>query len=167
MKRLFIDMDGTVAQFYESKRCLEEMGEEGFFKNLKSYKRMVAAIKRFAKKHPEVKLCILSAFPLNHLTAEREKGEWVDEHMPFIPAENRIFLAVGKSKADVVGEITKDDYLLDDYTKNLEDWTSNGGTGIKVRNEINCQNGTWRGNRVSCYDAPEGIFVDLEEIIFG
>lgn len=163
-KRLFIDMDGTVAQFYESQKCLEEMWSKGYFRNLKPYKRMVAALKRFIKKHPDVETFILSAYvsPLS----EAEKVEWLDELFP-IPAENRILIPAGVNKAEVVGEITENDFLLDDYTKNLLDWTAAGGTGIKVRNELNCKNGTWKGHRVSCYDAPDGILVDLEEIIFG
>ena len=168
-KRLFVDMDGTVAQFYESKRCLEEMREDGFFRNLKTYKRMVAALKKFMKKHHDVDVFILSACISEQCI--KEKHEWLDKYLPEIPLENRIFLMVGENKADAVRkiaeEIAKNDYLLDDYTNNLEAWVAANGTGIKVRNEINCKNGTWRGSRVSCYDAPDGIIADLEDIIFG
>ena len=33
--RIFVDMDGTVARFYEADDCLERMYEVGFFANLR------------------------------------------------------------------------------------------------------------------------------------
>lgn len=164
MKRLFIDMDGTVARFYESKHCIEEMTEKGFFKNLKPYKKVLAGLKKFSKKHPEIEFCVISAVPFSSPFAEEEKDEWLNEHFP---VQKRVFLQVGKNKADFVPDISKDDFLLDDYTKNLTDWEASGGTGIKVRNELNCQKGTWKGNKVSSFDSSDGILEDLEAIMLG
>ena len=36
-KRLFVDMDGTVARFYEDNLCLEKMYEAEFFSTLLPY----------------------------------------------------------------------------------------------------------------------------------
>lgn len=160
-KRLFIDMDGTVARFYESKHCVEEMCEKGFFRNLGVYKRIVLAIKKFAKKHPDVEMHILSATPSSPFS-EKEKNEWLDEHLPF-PA--RIFTEIGRSKAEYIPDLSANDFLLDDYTKNLQEWTEAGGIGIKVRNELNCKRGKWTGNRISAFDSSDAIVADLEDAL--
>ena len=160
-KRLFIDMDGTIARFYESKQCVEEMCEEGFFRNLGVYRRVVLALKKFAKKHPEVQLIVLSATPASAF-AEKEKNEWLDEHLSF---PNRLFTEIGVSKASYISDISKNDFLLDDYTKNLREWTTAGGIGIKVRNELNCKRGTWDGKRISAFDPSDAIVADLEDAL--
>lgn len=161
MKRVFIDMDGSVARFHAKQNYLEEMYEETFFRNLDPYARIVAAIKKFAQKHPEVELCILSAYPLSSF-AEKEKNEWLDE---FLPIKERIFLKAGDKKSDYIPEISKDDYLLDDYTKNLLEWTDAGGTGIKVKNELNCRSGIWKGEKVDVFNSSDEIVQDLERIL--
>ena len=42
-------------------------------------------------------------------------------------------------------QLNSNDYLIDDYTKNLIDWKQSGGTGIKFLNGINHTNKTWQG----------------------
>ena len=45
----------------------------------------------------------------------------------------------------IPNNINSNDYLIDDYTKNLIDWKQSGGTGIKFLNGINHTNKTWQG----------------------
>lgn len=161
MKRLFIDMDGCVARFYAEQNYLEEMYEKGFFKRLRPYAKMILSLKKFAQRHPEVELCILSAYPSNSY-AEEEKNEWLDIYFPI---KKRIFMNVGKSKSSCIPDISKDDFLLDDHTKNLVEWENAGGTGIKVRNEINCKNGTWKGEIIIAFDNSEEIVKKLEMVL--
>lgn len=161
MKKLYIDMDGSIAQFYESEQCLEAMYEEGFFRNLKPYSRIISALNLYVERNPETEVCILSAFPSSSF-AKEEKEEWLNK---FFPVSDRIFLEAGKNKAEVVGKVTENDFLLDDYTRNLLEWTEAGGKGIKVRNELNCLSGVWAGDTVSCFDDAETTAKKLEEII--
>lgn len=55
----------------------------------------------------------------------------------------------GRNKAEYLKEnyspITNQDYLLDDYTKNLIEWKEYGGIGIKYFNGINHTHATWKG----------------------
>lgn len=161
MKRLFIDMDGCIAQFHAKQNYLEEMYEEEFFKKLDPYSRIIFALQDFEKKHPEVQMCILSAYP-NSPFAKKEKIEWLDKYFPI---KNRIFLEAGKNKSEYICDLSKDDYLLDDYTKNLLEWERAGGKGIKVKNELNCKSGVWKGARVDLFDIPADITQQIEEIL--
>lgn len=163
-KRLFIDMDGTIARFYAHSKYEEAMFEPGFFKNLKPYRKVILGLKMFAKKHPDVPLFILSACITDYSVTE--KDEWATDHFNIVTPERRIYMRVGEKKADFVpGGISNKDYLLDDYTKNVVEWTTAGGKGIKIQNEINCKNGVWKGDKISSYDTPSQFCENLEKIL--
>lgn len=141
MKRLFIDMDGTLAKFHDEVMYLERMYEEGFFRNLKPFENMVNGIKEFIRMHPDIEVYVVSA-AIKSEYVQKEKDEWLDQYLPEIPAERRLYPTVGSSKAEFVKNatgisISKDDFLLDDYNKGLRDWELAGGTGIKCHNNIN------------------------------
>lgn len=157
IKTAYIDMDGTVARFHVVS-FLERMYEENFFRNLNPFARFVAGLNLLISNHPEVKFCVLSAYPPSPF-AKEEKNRWLDEHLPI---ENRIFVPMGENKSDYIPFITKNDYLIDDYTLNLLEWDKAGGTGIKVKNDFNCKNGVWQGYRVDALDTPEAIARNLE-----
>ena len=161
MKRLFLDMDGCLARFYEEKNYLDRMCKKGFFKNLKPYSEMLEALEIYSYYSPDVELYILSACPDSEF-AKEEKNEWLAENFP---VKNRIFMRAGENKASFVPDISRDDYLLDDHTKNLFEWEAAGGTGIKVKNEVNCKNGTWKGAVINGLETSEEILEKLEEII--
>ena len=93
---LFIDMDGTVAQFYHDKKCLEKMYEQGYFENLPLY-AMAKHIDEFAKKDTCVNVYILSAC-VNSKYCEQEKVEWLLKYMPNISPTHFIFTKVGENK---------------------------------------------------------------------
>ena len=57
--RIFVDMDGTVARFYEADDCLEKMYEKGFFANLRPYQKMIKMLEKLNEKGYEI--YILSA----------------------------------------------------------------------------------------------------------
>ncbi|MBQ6481261.1 MAG: hypothetical protein IJI45_09100, partial [Anaerolineaceae bacterium] len=44
MKRLYIDMDGTLCRFYEQAFCVEKCRESGFFLGLRPYDNLVKAV---------------------------------------------------------------------------------------------------------------------------
>ena len=164
MKRLFVDMDGTIARFYSNNKYEEAMFEPGFFKNLRPYRKVILGLKMFAKKHPDVPLFVLSACITDLSVAE--KDEWIDAHFEIIPRERRIYMRVGEKKSNFVPNgISCADYLLDDYTKNVVEWTDDGGKGIKIQNEINCKNGTWKGAKISSYDSPARFCDHLEKLL--
>jgi len=141
MKRLFIDMDGTLARFHDEVMYIERMYEEGFFNKLKPFDNMVLGIKEFIRMHPDVDVYIISS-AIDSLFCEKEKNLWLDRNMPEIGEEKRLFPAIGISKADYIAQkteipVSKEDYLLDDYNKGLFEFQAAGGKAIKCHNNIN------------------------------
>lgn len=163
-KRLFVDIDGTLAHFNKVQK-IEALYEQGYFLSLPPYQNVVDAIK-IINKRPDVDVFILSAVLSDSKYALDEKTEWISKYLPEIKSEQLLFTVCGKDKADFIkGGITKSDILLDDYTINLYNWSDKGGQGIKLVNEINSTHGTWKGKRVK-YNAPANMIAELisEEI---
>ena len=149
-KRLFVDMDGTLAE-WRSEAGPEELYEKGYFASLHPYGAILDAVKRIwaAAQNGEIdaELFILSAYLTDSLWAKAEKQEWRDTHLPkMFDAERTLFVPCGSSKLDYVpGGVRASDYLLDDYTHNLREWEQAGGTPIKVFNGCNGKRNTsWK-----------------------
>lgn len=138
-KRLFIDMDGTLAKFHDEVRYLERMFEKDFFKNLAPFNNLIEGLEQFSEAYPDVELFVLSATVQGEPPyCQAEKHTWCDKYLPFINRGHRIFTPVGKNKTEFIpGGINKDDFLYDDYNKNLEEWEQAGGHSIKCKNNIN------------------------------
>lgn len=150
--RLFIDLDGTVARFYDaSPNYLEEMYEKGYFRNLQPYEKMTEGIKLFMEQHKDVEVFTLSAKVNGEPPyCEAEKQEWLDEYLPEIDREHRLFTEIGNNKAEYIPNgISKGDVLYDDYNKNLIDWENSGGVALKCHNNINMKGlGAYGGDKV-------------------
>ena len=130
MKRIFLDMDGTLARFNVPNALNRFENEIGFFTNLKAYK----GIDIINEMCEYGNVYIMSASP--HNRADADKIEWVRKYLPNMPIENIIICRIGENKAEIVEQtlniiIDNSCYLLDDYTKNLQEWESMGGIGIK------------------------------------
>ena len=150
--RLFIDLDGTVARFYDaSPNYLEEMYEKGYFRNLQPYEEMTEGIKLFMEQHKDVEVFTLSAKVNGEPPyCEAEKQEWLDEYLPEIDREHRLFTEIGHNKAEYIPNgISNTDVLYDDYNKNLIDWENSGGVALKCHNNINMKGlGAYGGDKV-------------------
>ena len=155
--RLFVDMDGTLAVFNPTKK-LEELFEEGYFRNLEPYTEVVEAIRQIVTCDPNLEVFILSAYLSESEFALKEKNEWLDEYLPEIDRAHRCFCPCGTSKADYVPgkEIKATDVLLDDYTINLNDFDP-PGVGIKLLNGINDTHKSWQGDRISRFQSSTDI----------
>lgn len=175
-KRLFLDMDGTLARFHDvDKMFIEAMWQPGFYVGLKPFENMVEAVKLFAKQHPEVDVYILSAV----LDTEppfviEEKNEWMDNNLPEVQWKNRLFTCAGENKAEALGGLGPNDYLLDDYNKNLHEFAAVGANSIKFRNDVNHQGKgayggeigpLWDGNMVSYDSSPDEIAQQLSVML--
>ena len=171
-KRLFVDMDGTLARFHDQVNYLERMFEKDFFRELAPFENMVEGIRQFIHAHPDVEVYILSAKVVGEPPyCEGEKHAWLDIHLPEVPRERRIFTEMGRPKAEFVpGGMREEDYLLDDYNKGLNQWLYDNGKAIKCHNNIN-QRGLgahggqagnlWVGPMVHVDDPPEMIAAEL------
>ena len=164
--RLFVDMDGTLAK-YQPVDTMEVLFEEGYFRNLEPQQNVVAAVKKIIEKYPEVQVYIMSSVLTDSKYALKEKNEWLEQYLPEIDKEHRIFPPCGENKLDYVpGEISHTDYLLDDYTKNLKQWEP-PARGIKLLNGINHTNETWKGSMLRYDKEPERLADDIVRVMYG
>jgi 5'(3')-deoxyribonucleotidase len=130
MKKIFLDLDGTLAKFNVPNALARFAIEQGFFANLGAYKG-IEIINELAK---QGNIYIISASP--NMYADLDKKQWIKKYLNNVPKQNIILCRLGENKANVIKrqigiEIDNECYLLDDYTKNLIEWEENGGIGIK------------------------------------
>lgn len=144
MKKIFLDLDGTLAKF-NVKNALQRFDKEiGFFAKLGAYKG-IEEINEMAK---QGNVYIISASPNEQ--ADKDKMTWIEKYLNNIPKANRLICRVGENKAEYLKtkgiQIDKNCYLLDDYTKNLTEWETVGGVGIKRITKV-ADNSTkkWKG----------------------
>lgn len=164
--RLFVDMDGTLAQF-KKVDTLETLYEEGYFRNLLPNENVVKAVRRFMEMYPEKEVYIMSSVLSDSPYAQREKNQWIDYYLPEIDSTHRIFVPCGEEKVNYIpGTAKETDYLLDDYTKNLSSWEP-PAKGIKLLNGINHTKGTWHGLRLSYEKEPAKLARHLAAVMEG
>ena len=164
-QRLFVDMDGTLAEF-KTVDTLETLYEKDYFINLKPNENVLGAIKQLIADN-DIDVYILSAYLTDSRYALEEKNAWLDKYLPELPQEKRLFVPCGTDKSVAVpGLIRPDDYLLDDYTKNLSEWEP-PARGIKLINGINHTNGTWQGDKIQFTHAPEELSSIISDVMKG
>lgn len=167
--RLFIDMDGTIADIHEYKDWYERMkNEEDFFEKLNPFTNLIVALYLIKYQYKgKIKIYTLSAVERNdrNSTAVKSKNNWLNSYASFINKKNRIYSLCGKKKTEYISPLSKKDILLDDHTPNLLDWEADGGYGIKVKNNINCSGTTWKGLIIYNQDSISSIVTKLDEII--
>lgn len=165
--RIFIDMDGTIADLHAIPDWYERAKtEEDFFQKLEPFQNLITAL-FLIKQHygDQIETKTLSAVDKTTEFTTRSKSVWIDTNAAFIEEDDRIFSPLGENKAKYVGPISKRDLLLDDYTKNLLEWTASGGSAIKIRNNINCNGNKWKGEIIYNQDSLSVIVSKLDAII--
>ena len=144
-KKIFLDLDGTLARFNVKNALQRFATEEGFFAKLLAYKG-IEEINELAKSG---NVFIISASPNEQ--ADQDKMQWVNKYLPALPKANIVFCRIGENKAEIIKAqlnitIDKSTVLLDDYTKNLVEWESVGGVGIKRLTKVaDNSTGKWKG----------------------
>ena len=148
MIKLFLDLDGTLAKFNSKRNALKRFDNEiGFFANLKPYK-YIEFVNQLAL-GKQVSVYIISATPNEQ--ADKDKLTWINKYLNNIPKENICFSRLNENKAKVIKDklnITIDNecILLDDYTKNLIEWTNLNGIGIKrITSKADNSTKKWQG----------------------
>lgn len=145
MKKIFLDLDGTLARFNVRNALKRFATEKGFFANLKAYKN-IEEVNEMAKTG---NVYIISASP--NAQADNDKMKWIEKYLFNIPIANIIICRVGENKAEIIKSklnimIDETTVLLDDYTKNLTEWESAGGVGIKRLTKVaDNSTGKWKG----------------------
>ena len=161
--RLFVDMDGTLAEF-RIVDTLETLYEEGYFFNLRPHENVVEAVNRIVLENEDIEVFILSAYLTDSDYALGEKNAWIDRYLPEIDRKHRIFVPCGTDKASAI-DLREDDFLLDDYTINLNAWEP-PAKGIKLVNAINDTHKSWKSERVRFDDPAKVLKARIENIIY-
>lgn len=130
--KLVFDMDNTLADF-DGSGGLDNMYNEGFFRNLQPYANVTDTLATLAKAGFE--MYILSAC-IDTPYCVQEKQEWIRQYLPFFKESNVILVPYGTNKAEAFqtltgNAITQTTVLFDDYKVNLNAWASAGGTAVK------------------------------------
>lgn len=174
MKKIFIDMDGVLAEYREN--CTElELMQKGYFSSLKPEENMLKALEMLVDNGDRLgyKVCVLSkVYPSLFRYSVSEKYEWKDEFMPYL-YDSEFLLVNGEEqeKSEAIEEmlgskINEDCILIDDYNHNLNNWSINGGKAVKFLNGINDKQKSFVGNRISYDMTAIEIFNEIIKIAF-
>lgn len=149
-KKLFLDMDGTLAKFNSKRNALERFKtEKGFFYNLKPFKNIELINEMVLNNKSSLDIYIISASPNEQ--ADKDKRQWIKKYLSNIEDKNICFCRLGKNKAKEIKEqlniiIDNNCYLLDDYSNNLFEWKQANGIGIKRLTSLaNNSTKKWKG----------------------
>lgn len=207
---VFLDLDGTMFKFRKDGESykdihgrdrnfhFEDLWEEGYYRLLPPIQEMVDAVNQLHDqeafiivdgKAVPIEFNILSAVLTDSNYAFNEKNTAVDEVLPWIPYENRVYVPCGdNAKADRI-LITErpirfadnselyTPILIDDYSKNLWEWA--GGTSkyntkyrqtgiaLKFYNGINNNFKTWesagfRGIRYDDVNLAQSLLIEIQ-----
>ncbi|MCQ2409646.1 MAG: hypothetical protein MJ068_03790 [Clostridia bacterium] len=139
---LFFDMDDTIVDFGCDRHVddvLTVIREEGFYENLGPLP-FLDELNNIAAIFPDnvyiVSACVDTPYCI------KEKIAWLKKYLPEAKKENVIFTKLGEIKSEKVEErigrkMDIYDILVDDYSKNINEWEQAGGTGIKYKNKFN------------------------------
>ena len=174
MKKLFIDMDGVLAEYRRDCKT-EDLMQKGYFLTLKPEWNMLGAIKRLMENCDElgVKICVLTkVYPTLFKYSVSEKLQWRDKFMPeLFDSEFVMVNGENEEKSEAVREIIgtdidRDCVLIDDYNANLREWLENGGTAVKYVNGINDKNRSFAGSRLSFDMSEEELYNAILDLLF-
>ena len=168
MKKIFIDMDGTLTKWKNS--SYSELLKKGYYKSLEPTKLVDAVNELLDVKEYRNNIYILSKYLEESSTAYDDKKMWIETFLPKLKSENILLIPNEMSKSDFVSNrfimgcsLNKEFVLLDDYHKNLDEWLSHGGCTAKYINGINSQA---EGLMLFDDDNLENLYDSLIDCIF-
>lgn len=148
-RSFYIDMDGVLIKYDktaytgDNPKWLKKNGH--YFRNLEPDRKMLEFVDSLHTRcrYNQDELYILTSLPINTVMFNEhfhDKILSLNKWVPYIDIDH-ILIAV-TSKNDAVEyikdhELTANDILIDDYNKNLTEWSQKGGTAIKYCNGIN------------------------------
>jgi hypothetical protein len=100
------------------------------------------------------------------IAQRNDKLAWLSKHIPRFAQHHFITIPVGKSKAEFVANmlgrerLSNIDILIDDYSKNLNEWNALNGQGLKYynsENTLDSYNGLTLDKQTSAQDVVDII----------
>lgn len=170
--KLFVDLDGTLARFFEPENPVGRYAkEDDFFLKLNPYSELVEALVMISQES-KADVLILSAVDQGiRESCIRQKEEWLRKvYADFgMAAPRALYPLTNTNKAEyvktMIGGFSKDYWLLDDYTKNIREWVNEGGRAVKAINELNGSGQKWNGERVNILSSADSIYGELKRIM--
>lgn len=145
MKKIVLDMDGVLADFFKEENYMARFeNEKGFFKKLEPISNNYKWVQRFIDLR--FNIYVLSSSPNDR--ADKEKRAWLKKYIPNLTNEKIIFCRNGQNKADFMQDISNA-ILIDDHTPNLIKWKIKGGKVLKYINNINSKKGVHKVFRIN------------------
>lgn len=137
--RIYIDMDGTLAQWNHEKSeehpdgvTMEMVNSPGYFRTLKPNTGVVEFTKTLILRGYDVRILSKSSYG-----AIKEKTEWLGEYLPEIKKEKIYFVPLNAEKSDFIPNPVSMDILIDDYNPNLDSFKGTAVKCVTDRNSIN------------------------------
>lgn len=162
MNKLYFDMDGTLMQFVDCKDG--DWNLPGFFINQIPYWAMCAAVNKMAYEYPD-NCFVLTATPAT-AEARLEKLAVCSVNIPNMRIGNIISSPLGQPKSSVFSDGVKSNMILiDDFTRNILDWSRAGGTAAKCITPRNNHTHKWEGHFISAVDSPCAIYNTLRHLL--
>ena len=115
-KRILCDLDGTVAGWKNVP--IEVYSKEGYYSNLDPVVNVIESIKKLCEDE-RFEVYIASAV-LNDNHSVKDKNLWIDNYMPFIDIEHRVF-TIETTDPIFNGLILKNEYDGNLYSPIIED----------------------------------------------
>lgn len=131
---VYIDIDGTAAYWYKDGKGFSYPEEildprNHYYRNLEAHRFIVDIARKLCDEGHDV--CILSA---TDRCCIADRWGWIEEHMPFIEKGNIFMCPVGADKKEFCKGNADISVLIDDYEKNLGEWS---GKALKSINSVN------------------------------
>ena len=167
MAKFVFDMDGTLNVFEPIGP--DELAKPGFMKNRQPFDNMLDAARILHEDGHEIWIAS-AVMPYEHVISD--KNYWLDQHMPYIPKERRIFIPYGQSKYDALHTFMQEsDVFVDDYSDNLHGLVRRFTPGsswicVKCINGINDTNHSWNGARISVWTKGQIIADTLKGLSY-
>lgn len=168
LKYYFFDMDGTLVE-YRQGCTMSDLKKKNYFASLKPEWNMIEAMLELNSQKDTKVYILTKVYPKAFPYSIREKQEYISKYIPEMV--NRTIMVngdIGETKSEkikiTIGKFDSDCFLIDDFTENLIEWESEGGTPIKYLNGINNTNGTIHKNSINCYMNSKQIFNYLYNI---
>lgn len=166
--KLYVDMLGVLCKRNKI-HYLEDIYQTGYFKNMDPISNVVDGIKKFFT-FPQNEIEVFIILPcIDSKYAKQDLNEWIDNHIPEVDEEHRIFINYKDDMVDTIIKINqgldKTSILLDDYSDDLTRWDKQGGIAIKLISSISHKTKQWSGSTIDHSLSPGIFYYTLKRLV--